>query len=1029
MVTTTYTVDIFEECSNLVTQENITINVVPNPIAGTATALPATVCEGQTSTISLVGYDGGIQWQSAPGAGGPWTNIPGAINDIYNTGPINNDICFRAEVGGCGPSVFSNIVCVTMAPLPVLTVSNETICEGETTTLTTNVDLTGGTYAWNPSGQNGPDLANVSPNVTTVYDVTYDLNGCVITESGTVTVLPQPTTLNLVDQIICSGDNATFTANPDVPGGDYLWAPGGQVTNAITVSPAAGNYTYTLTYNVGGCEVIEDVDLTVNQTPQVAIANEEICLGENMTMTAVPDIAGGNYVWGPGGEVTNSINVSPAATTNYDVTYTLNGCVATANATLTVHPIPVASFNFDNVCEDNLTTLTSTSNVNAPSIIQDYEWDILENGTVDYTNPNETHDFNGWGTYPVSLTVTTDAGCTASVSEVVEVYPLPNIDFTATPLCLGSPTDFNDLTVVPNGGFITDWTWDFADGNGDNIQNPSHTYAAPAVYPVNLAVVTNNGCAGNITSDVEIYSMPVANFAVDNECFYDAFNFTNQSAGNATIFNWDFGDGNNSNQENPNHTYAAAGQYNVTFNISTVDGCGDEIIIPVTAYAQPNAEFSVDPTCLETNSAFVDESVVNAVDGDAINQWQWNFGDGNNSNQQNPNHLYGNENVYNVSLTVTTNYGCVDTYNGQATVWPLPDVNFSPTDVCLETPTVFNDLSTISNTYSANNNAQWDWDFGDGGNSNQQNPNYTYNSDGQYNTTLIVTSNNGCSNQNTLVVTVHPKPVVNFTGENLSGCSPVCFTLNSTSVVNNPSTIVDYTWTLSNGVTYNSTDPSVSDCFVNNTSNSIFIGVELTATSNLGCSNSHFEPSFIEIYHNPIASFTFTPEKPDVYDATVTFINSSLYADNYNWNISGYGTSNDHSPVADFPLVPETYDVELITTTDEGCSDTAYAVVDVLDRIIFYVPNTFTPDYDDYNQFFTPIFTSGFDPYDFNLLIFNRFGEIIFESNDASIGWDGTYGVESNEFVKDGTYVWKIEFKETMTDKRHVHTGHVNLLR
>jgi len=1028
-VTTTYTVTITDQCSNLQTVESITVFVVPTPIAGVAVANPPTVCVGETTNLTLTGFDGNIQWQSAPNAGGPWTNIGGATTDNEISPPINSDMCFRAAVSGCGPTAISNVVCVTVAPTPILTVTNETICDGETTTLTTTANPAGGTYLWTPSNQTTPNLTNVSPNVTTAYDVEYTLNGCTVTETGTVTVNPQPTTLALVGSTICDGDNATITAIPDVPGGTFTWTPNVSNNNTAIVTPGVGTNTYTIDYAINGCVYSESVDIVVNPSPTVAIADQGICAGEQATLTAVPDFPGGTFVWGPGGEVTAAINVSPAATTIYDVTYTLNGCVATDNATLTVNPMPVATFNYDNVCEDNLTTLTSTSNVALPSVIQDYEWDILDNGSVEYTVPSGTHDFNGFGNYSVSLTVTTDAGCSTTALEQVEVYPLPIIDFTATPLCLGSPTDFNDLTIVPNGGAVTNWTWDFADGNGDVIQNPSHTYAGPGVYPVNLAVVTDNGCVGNITSDIEIYAMPVANFNVDNECFYDALNFNNVSVGNATIFNWNFGDGNTSNQENPSHTYAAAGQYNVTFDISTADGCADQIIIPVTAYPQPNAEFTVDPTCLETNSVFVDMSGINPVAGDVINQWQWDFGNGNTSSIQNPSIIYGNENIFNASLTVTTNFGCVDTYTSPVTVWPLPSVNFSPTDVCLETVTQFNDLSTISNTNSANNNAGWDWDFGDGGTSNQQNPNYTYNTDGQFNATLIVTSNNGCTSENTLAVTVHPNPVVSFTGENLSGCSPVCFTLNSTSVINNPSQIVDYTWTLSNGATYSSTTPVISDCFNNNTSNSIFIGVELTATSSQGCSTSYFEPSFIEIYHNPTASFTFTPENPDVYDATVDFINTSSFADNYNWNISGYGTSNDFSPVADFPLEPATYDVELIATTNEGCADTAYAVVDVLDRIIFYVPNTFTPDFDTYNQYFTPVFTSGFDPFDYNLLIFNRYGEVIFESNDASIGWDGTYGASSNEYVKDGTYIWKIEFKETMSDKRHVHHGHVNILR
>ena len=159
------------------------------------------------------------------------------------------------------------------------------------------------------------------------------------------------------------------------------------------------------------------------------------------------------------------------------------------------------------------------------------------------------------------------------------------------------------------------------------------------------------------------------------------------------------------------------------------------------------------------------------------------------------------------------------------------------------------------------------------------------------------------------------------------------------------------------------------------------------------------------------------------------FINPSNYADIYNWTFEGIGTSSDFNPTVNYPDEPESYEVELVALTDEGCSDTARTVITILDRIIFYVPNTFTPDNDNFNETFQPVFYSGFDPQDYNLLIFNRWGEIVFESNDASIGWDGTYGVDNKNIVKDGTYVWKIEFKETMSDKRHVHTGHVNVLK
>src|SRR5690606_30836244 len=111
-----------------------------------------------------------------------------------------------------------------------------------------------------------------------------------------------------------------------------------------------------------------------------------------------------------------------------------------------------------------------------------------------------------------------------------------------------------------------------------------------------------------------------------------------------------------------------------------------------------------------------------------------------------------------------------------------------------------------------------------------------------------------------------------------------------------------------------------------------------------------------------------------------------------------------------------------------GCADTAHLIIRVDEELIYYVPNTFTPDNDEFNEVFQPVFTSGFDPYDFSMWIFNRWGEVVFETHDASIGWDGTYGVDGND-CQDGTYTWKIAFKTNRNDERKVIHGHVNLLR
>lgn len=881
-VTTTYTVTITEQCSNLTTTESITIYVVPTPIAGTATANPPSVCAGQTTNLTLAGYDGNIQWESAPNAGGPWTAINGATTDNETSPPINNDMCFRAVVSGCGPSDISNVVCVTISPAPTLTVTNETICAGETATLTTTVSAGGGTYLWTPTNQTTADLTNVSPGATTTYDVEYSLNGCTVTESGTVTVIPNP----------------------------------------------------------------------------------------------------------------------------------------------------VASFDFVNECFGTNIAMNSTSTIAPPGVIQTYEWDIENDGTVDYTTDNISHGYGAAGTYDVTLYVETDEGCSDEITQTVESYPIANVDFSATPLCLGNPTDFTDQTVVPNGGTVNTWNWNFDDGNTSTQQNSENTYPNPGIYNVSLSVTTDNGCTSSTSIPVEIYGLPVADFAVNNDCVDQALTFNNTSQGNASNFEWDFGDGSAlNNQENPSHQYNAPGEYDVTFIISTDDGCADTIELPATAYSMPTADFTIDPVCLDNISNFADASVINPVAGDAINDWSWDFGDGNTSAMQNPSHTYGSENSYSVSLTVATNYGCSDTYTTDAVVWPLPQVDFSPTDVCLDQVSNFQDLTTISNQYSNNSIVDWGWDFGDGGTSTQQNPTYTYATDGTFSATLTATSNNGCVNDLNQTVTVHPRPDVSFTGQNLNGCSPVCFDLTSTSTVANQGTIDTYEWNFSDGTTYSSGSPTLQDCFENNSGNTVFYGVELVVTTDQGCTDSHTEANYIEVYHNPIASFTYSPDEVDIMDPSVTINNGSQYADNYNWQVSNYGTSTDYSPTFEWAPEPDSQYIQLVVSTDEGCFDTANAVVNILDRLILYVPNTFTPDNDEFNETFQPVFTAGFDPYNFNMKIFNRYGEIVFETNDAERGWNGTYGVESNRIVKDGTYVWKIEFKETGKDKRQILTGHVNVLK
>jgi gliding motility-associated-like protein len=162
----------------------------------------------------------------------------------------------------------------------------------------------------------------------------------------------------------------------------------------------------------------------------------------------------------------------------------------------------------------------------------------------------------------------------------------------------------------------------------------------------------------------------------------------------------------------------------------------------------------------------------------------------------------------------------------------------------------------------------------------------------------------------------------------------------------------------------------------------------------------------------------------------VEFTNNSIYADYYNWE---FGDNSVNSAVTDpihqFPNeAPGQYLVTLWSYSANGmCLDSVSQLIIIDDVIIFYVPNIFTPDGDDYNETFKPIFTSGYDKYDYHLTIFNRWGEIVFESYDTEYGWNGNYG--DGGLVQDGVYIWQIDFKETMSDKRHIKRGHVTVLK
>ena len=137
--------------------------------------------------------------------------------------------------------------------------------------------------------------------------------------------------------------------------------------------------------------------------------------------------------------------------------------------------------------------------------------------------------------------------------------------------------------------------------------------------------------------------------------------------------------------------------------------------------------------------------------------------------------------------------------------------------------------------------------------------------------------------------------------------------------------------------------------------------------------------------------------------------------------------SNEFEPEHVYPGIGDmNYTITLNVSNEFGCTADATKLITIKEDVLYFVPNSFTPDGDAFNQEFKPVFVSGLDIYDYHLMVFNRWGELLFESYNVTYGWDGTYG---GKLVDDGTYVWTLDFGETKSDKRIYVKGHVNVLK
>lgn len=778
-------------------------------------------------------------------------------------------------------------------------------------------------------------------------------------------------------------------------GGNFS-GPG--VSNNVFYPNQAGVGTHTVTYTAP-CGGSTPLNIVVNPLPTVSVNNPVVCSGSPAVINTVVNPSGGTFSWTPGGQTTQSIMINPAVPGNYTVTYTSpSGCVNSATSTVSLYPQPIASFNATTVCHGNPTTFTNTSNANGSNIVA-YAWDVNADGIIDTNVANFSYTYPQPGIYNVSLIITSSDGCKDTATQQVVVNPKPVADFANSPVCENQVSNFFDLSNILSGQIVA-WNWNFGDGNSSNLQNPTHVYS-PGTYTVTLTVTSDSGCVSSISKVVQVYANPVANFKFQNQCLYDSVYFYDFSTVNNAVitqWEWTFGDvvNNTSTQQHPAHLYSTNGVFTTQLIVTSSQGCKDTVEKQVYVHPIPNANFNTSgDVCLGNPIQFNDLS--NIPQG-GISYWKWYFGDGNSSTQQNPQHNYQSPGKFQVTLIVQSDSGCLDTVKKYVNIWPLPKVDFSFDQSCQYDTVFFTNLSTI-----LNGSMNYLWTFGDGSpQSNVTHAEHIYQQYGKFNVTLTATSEKGCQSDITKEVEVYPAPKAEFTySDLLIGCSPLCVNFYDLSTVPAGS-IAKYRWDFGDSLYSSQQNPR--HCYVNTNDSAETYRVLLTVVTDMGCVDTFPVYDLVHVYPQPVADFDFTPYSTTIFNADIEFTNYSVNGTKWYWDFGDGHQSYDFSPTHTYADTGK-YTVTLTVYNDYECVDSINYTVWIRPEFAFYIPSAFTPNNDGINDIFKG---KGFgireDQFEMN--IYDRWGNLIYSTNDIQRGWDGNVGGQPAPI---GVYVYQMK--------------------
>ncbi|MBW8051177.1 MAG: PKD domain-containing protein [Cytophagales bacterium] len=732
-----------------------------------------TVCFGDSTQFTdLSTFTNSWNWDFGDAMGTSTLQDPSYL--YGDTGTFSVTLISTTD-SGC---VATKVKDVTVNQNPVAGFTATNVCAGSPVQFTDTSSMAGGiiaTWLWdfgdlNLSMQINPSHLYASADSFTVQLVVTADNSCADTAQQNIIVNPIPVA-DFSYSIACADDSTQFTdqssvAFGSIAGWDWDFGDGGTSTLPNPGHPynPPGNYGVTLTVTTAaGCTsgTITKI-VPVDPNPVADFTAPTICFGDSTQFTDASsgNITGWNWEFG---DANNSTLQDPVHYYLTSDTFTVqlvvttdSACTDTIQKAIIVDPKPIADFSADTVCEKLYTQFTDLSSIAGDSITS-WLWSFGDS-TPFSVQQNPSHKYDSAGTFVVTLIVTTSDGCQDTVQNSVIVYDKPSSNFNFLNVCFGDTIFFTDASnAVPDS--LVAWDWDFGDSTQSILPNPGgHFYADSAGgYVVQLIVETDRGCRDTLEKAASVFAPPAAAFDITwangTECYGITTTFMNTTplvTGGDTAY-WDFGDATTAVGDTVNHLYDSAGAYTVQLISITPNGCSDTTNTVVIVNPVPAVDFSATTVCENGSSTqFTNLSTIGVPD--TITTWEWNFGDGTPIvNDTNPTHNY-TAGTFVVQLIVTTNSNCKDTVQDSVIVYPKPLAGFGVNTVCFEEANKFTNLNdTITSL----------WTFGDGDSSFQQHPLHQYASADSFTVQLIVTTNNGCEDDTSIVLNIAEPLTVN----------------------------------------------------------------------------------------------------------------------------------------------------------------------------------------------------------------------------------------------------------------------------